>query len=317
MKREFGLDQINHDATSVVTVGTFDGVHVGHQAIIRYLVRRARDKDGSSVVVSFSPHPREVVHDDEVPLLTTIDERGDAMEELGVDRFIVIPFTKEFSRLKAEEFVREILVDRIGLQEIVIGYDHAFGRDRRGDADLLEELGSQAGFTVDVIPPQVVEEHVVSSSEIRDLIGEGDVATARQLLSRPYSLRGTVVEGDGRGKQIGFPTANLQVDHPRKVVPAVGVYAVGVSILSDSDSAGDDGLLMGMMNIGYRPTFGRRDLSLEVHILEFEGDLYGRDLRVEFVERMRDERKFESKEALVEQLSLDRSRCKQLLSRTA
>lgn len=317
MKREFGLDQINHDPTSVVTVGTFDGVHVGHQAIIRYLVRRARDKQGSSVVVSFSPHPREVVHDQEVPLLTTIDERGDAMEELGVDRFIVVPFTKEFSRLKAEEFVRAILIERIGLQEIVIGYDHAFGRDRRGDAELLEELGKESGFTVDVIPPQVVEEHVVSSSEIRDLIGKGDVAMARQLLDRPYSLRGRVVEGDGRGKQIGFPTANIQVDHPRKVIPAVGVYAVEVRIISDGQSQGDDQPLMGMMNIGYRPTFGRRDLSIEVHLLDFDGDLYGRDLRVEFVARMREERRFESKEALVEQLSADRSRCKQLLDHTA
>lgn len=315
MKREFGLDQIRHDSTSVVTVGTFDGVHVGHQAIIRYLVNRAADKDGTSVVVSFSPHPREVVHGEEVPLLTTIDERADALSELGVDRFIIVPFTKEFSQLTAEQFVSEILVDRIGLQEIVIGYDHAFGRDRRGDADLLERLGSRYGFSVDVIPPQVVEEHVVSSSEIRDLIGKGDVATAAQLLSRRYSLRGTVVKGDGRGSQIGFPTANLQVDHPRKVVPAVGVYAVEVRILSRNDSRGEEEPLGGMMNIGYRPTFGRRDLTLEVHLLDFDGDLYGRDLRVEFVERMRDERKFESKEALIEQLSKDRSRCTQLLSR--
>lgn len=317
MKREFGLEQIKHDPTSVVTVGTFDGVHVGHQAIIRYLVNRAADKEGTSVVVSFSPHPREIVHGEDVPLLTTIEERADALANLGVDRFIILPFTKEFSRLKAEAFVEDILVGRIGLQEVVIGYDHAFGRDRRGDADLLETLGSRHGFSVDVIPPQVVEEHVVSSTEIRELIGAGDVGTAAQLLNRRYSLLGTVVRGDGRGQEIGFPTANLQVEHPRKVIPRVGVYAVKVTIMSDPGGGDEPDPLRGMMNIGHRPTFGRRELSLEVHLLDFSGDLYGRDLRVEFVERMRDERRFESKEALVEQLSEDRSRCMDLLSRPA
>lgn len=315
MKSEFGIDQIEHDPTSVLTVGTFDGVHSGHQAIIRYLVARAGDRNGTSVVVTFSPHPREIVHGQEVPLLTTIDERADVLEQLGVDRFIIIPFTKDFSRLTAEEFVEQVLVDRIGLQEVVIGYDHAFGRDRRGDADLLETLGKKHHFTVDIIPPQVVEEHVVSSTEIRELIGKGDVASAAQLLNRRYSLRGTVVRGDGRGAQIGFPTANLQIDHPRKVVPAEGVYAVEVGILSDDGHPEDGETRRGMMNIGYRPTFGKRDLSLEVHLLDFSGDLYGRDLRVEFAERMRDERKFDSIDELVEQLSKDRSRCMDLLSR--
>lgn len=316
MKREFGLEQIRKDTSSVVTVGTFDGVHVGHQAIIRYLVNRARERNGTSVVVSFSPHPREVVHGEEIPLLTTIDERADAVEKLGVDRFIIILFTREFSRLKAEEFVREILVDRIGLREIAIGYDHAFGRDRRGGPEMLKDLGEQLGFTVDIIPAQVVNEHVVSSSEIRELLaGEGDVALAEALLGRPYSLRGTVVRGDGRGRAIGFPTANLSVDHPRKVIPAPGVYAVRVEI--PGRPAYGPGMLEGMMNIGYRPTFGSNDLAVEVHLLDFDDDLYGADLRVEFANRMRDEQKFESKQALVEQLSRDRSRCKVLLSRSA
>ncbi len=314
MKREFGLDQIKYDATSVVTVGTFDGVHVGHQAIIRYLVNRANNQNGTSVVVTFSPHPREIVHGEEVPLLTTIDERADALEALGVDRFIIIPFTLEFSRLAAEEFVEQVLVERIGIQEVVIGYDHAFGHDRRGDAELLEALGSRYGFSVDVIPPQVVEQHVVSSTQIREMIGRGQVSEAAQLLGRRYSLRGTVIKGDGRGAQIGFPTANLQIDHPRKVIPAVGVYAVQVALLQ-SERDGEESLHPGMMNIGYRPTFGKRDLSLEVHLLDFSGDLYGRELRVEFAERMRDERKFDSIEELVEQLSKDRARCMDLLSR--
>ncbi|MEX1054448.1 MAG: riboflavin biosynthesis protein RibF, partial [Rhodothermales bacterium] len=244
--------------------------------------------------------------EEDVPLLTTIEERADAMEDLGIDRFIVIPFTTEFSKLQAEDFVRSILVDRIGLREIVIGYDHAFGRDRRGDAELLAVLGREHGFTVDVIPPQVVRQHVVSSSELRHIIAaEGDVKLAAQMLGRPYSFRGTVLRGEGRGRGIGFPTANLRPDHPKKVIPAVGVYAVRVRHGSE--------IHPGMMNIGHRPTFGEGRLALEVHLLDFDEDLYGRDLRVEFVARMRDERKFESREALTQQLSKDRARCIDLL----
>ena len=310
MKREYGLDQISRDSSSVVTVGTFDGVHVGHQAILRYLVNRAAERSGTSVVLSFDPHPREVVHGEEVALLTTIDERAEVMEKLGIDRFIVIPFTEEFSKLQAESFVRDILVSRIGLQEIVIGYDHAFGRDRRGDAELLADLGNEHGFTVDIIPAQVVEEHVVSSTEIRAALTEsGDVKLAAQMLGRRYSLKGTVTKGDGRGRTIGFPTANLSVDHPRKTIPAAGVYAVRVHVPAGESHE----VYAGMMNIGNRPTFKGQDFAVEVHLLEFEGNLYGQDLRIEFVDRMRDERKFDSVEGLMEQLSRDRSRCMQLL----
>lgn len=310
MKREYGLDQISTDASSVVTVGTFDGVHVGHRAILRYLVDRAAERFGTSVVLSFDPHPREVVHGEAVPLLTTVEERAQVMEQLGIDRFIVIPFTEEFSKLQAESFVGDVLVRRIGLQEIVIGYDHAFGRDRRGDADLLSDLGKEHGFTVDIIPAQVVEEHVVSSTEIREALTEdGDVKLAAQMLGRLYSLKGEVVRGDGRGRKIGFPTANISVDHPRKVIPATGVYAVRATRIGDDRRE----TYAGMMNIGNRPTFEGLDFAIEVHLLEFSGDLYGKDLRIEFVDRMRDERKFDSVDGLIEQLSQDRSRCKQLL----
>lgn len=310
MRREYGTDQISTDPSSVVTVGTFDGVHVGHHAILRYLVDRAAERSGTSVVLSFDPHPREVVHGEEVPLLTTIEERADVMERLGIDRFIVMPFTRDFSKLQAETFVRDVLVGRIGLQEIVIGYDHTFGRDRRGDADLLADLGDKHGFTVDVIPAQVVQKHVVSSTEIREaLTGAGDVQLAAQMLGRPYSLVGEVVEGDGRGRRIGFPTANISVNHPRKVIPANGVYAVRVTM----DGSNERTPNAGMMNIGHRPTFDGRDLAVEVHLLDFSENLYGQDLRIEFVDRMRDEQKFDSVDALIEQLSRDRSRCKQLL----
>ena len=309
MKREYGLEQVTRNPASVVTEGTFDGVHVGHQAIIRYLIRRARRQGGESVVVTFTPHPREVVHGAEVPLLTTVEERADVLERLGLDRLVVVEFTRAFSQMEAEAYVEEVLVEKIGLQEIVIGYDHAFGRGREGNGALLERLGKRHGFSVDVIPPQLVAEHVVSSSDVRRLLVEqGDVAGVRPLLGRPYSVTGTVIEGDRRGRTIGFPTANLDVRHPRKVIPKEGVYAVEVYGARPGAAVG------GMMNIGRRPTFNGTDVRVEVHLLDFEGDLYGRELRTEFVERLREERPFTSAQALAEQLSADRARCKQLLS---
>jgi riboflavin kinase / FMN adenylyltransferase len=308
MKRVYGLEQVERDATSVVTVGTFDGVHLGHQAIIRYLGRRAAAQKGSSVVVTFDPHPREVVRGELVPLLTTIEERADIMETMGVDRFVVIPFTPEFARLSGQEFVERVLFQTVGLREIVVGHDHGFGRGRGGDKALLEQLGLRLGFAVDLIPAQVVEEHVVSSSEIRHLIvDEGDVSLAGQMLNRYYTFTGVVERGDGRGRQIGFPTANLRPLHTRKVLPKVGVYAVRVFLPIRTDP------YAGMMNIGVRPTFGESTLRLEVHILDFAGDLYDHELRIEFIARLRDELRFESVEALKEQLSQDRERCKQAI----
>lgn len=310
MKREYGLEQVVKDDRSVVTVGTFDGVHVGHQAILRYLMQRARDQKGQSVVVSFDPHPREVVHGDAVPLLTTIEERSDVMEHLGIDRFIVVSFTEAFSQLDPEAFVKQVLVERVGLKEIVIGYDHGFGKGREGDSALLEELGAQHGFGVDVIPAQAVEQHVVSSTQIRhQLVDEGDVTLAAEMLGRPYRLSGNVVEGDQRGRAIGFPTANLALTHPRKVVPRQGVYAVRVA---GADLAAEQG---GMMNIGQRPTFDGAGPQQEVHLFDYSGQLYGEELRIEFVKRIREERRFDGVEALKEQLSRDRVRCKAALEK--
>lgn len=305
MERYYGLDGIPRAEAAVVTVGTFDGVHVGHQAILRYLVGRSSERGAPSVLVTFDPHPREVVHGEEVPLLTTVEERGDAVEALGLDRFVVVPFSRVFAKLPPEVFVREVLVERIGLGEVVVGYDHGFGRGRSGDRELLERLGAELGFAVDVMPPQVVGEDVVSSSEIRcALVEEGDLARAAALLGRRYALEGQVVRGEGRGRTIGFPTANLEGMHPRKVVPREGVYAVLVHRRATG------GVYGGMMNIGRRPTFDGTGVRLEVHLFDFEGDLYGERLRVEFVEWVREERRFGGVEALVGQLSADQTRCK-------
>jgi len=304
MKLEVGLCEIRRDDSSLVTVGTFDGVHVGHRAILLYLVERAKESGGASTVVTFDPHPREVVQNEAVPLLTTVDERALIMEDLGVDRLIVIPFTSEFAALRAETFVEEYLVGTIGMKEIVIGYDHAFGKDRSGNRDLLGRLAEDLGYGVDLVPPAVLDQHVVSSTGIRRLLLEaGDVGGAAEMLGRWYSLRGTVVPGAARGRSIGFPTANIQVDHPRKLVPREGVYAVMVNV----DSSGR--LLKGMMNIGRRPTFGGGPVKIEVHIIDFESELYERSIEVLFVRRLRDEMRFASIDDLVRQLNEDKQRC--------
>lgn len=304
MKHELGWEAISHDDSSVVTVGTFDGVHRGHQAIIRYLQTRAREQGGTSTLVSFDPHPRTVVHGEEVPLLTTVDERATLLEELGLDRFVVVPFSMEFAQLHPEPYVEDILVGRIGLQEITVGYDHRFGKDRAGDVDLLRELGSTYGFEVDVIPPQEVDHDVVSSSKIRSLLlDEGNVDRAQELLGRPYQLGGVVAKGEERGRKLGYPTANLSLDDTQKLVPKRGVYATRV-LLPDGREKG------GMMNIGRRPTFEGMDVTVEVHVLDFKGDLYGDHISVQFLQRLRDEQKFESPDALVTQLSEDERHCR-------
>ena len=309
------------DDRSVVTTGTFDGVHLGHQAIVAYLVERARAVGGVPTVVTFSPHPREVITGQPVPLLTTLDERADRLEALGVERFVVLPFSRALSQLSADAYVSDVLLGRVGMREIVVGYDHRFGRGREGDRATLDRIGAERGFTVDIIPEQIygagegvagdgpARGVTISSSEIRRrLLDDGDAAGAAHLLGRPYGLSGPVVRGDQRGRTIGFPTANVQPANPSKLVPKTGVYAVRAQ--------GRDGQARGgMMNVGVRPTFetsGRR--TVEVHLFEFSGDLYGQTLAVDVVARLRDERRFSGVEALVAQLREDESQARKALA---
>jgi len=296
------------DDRSVVTVGTYDGVHLGHQAILRYLRARAEAVGGRPTVVSFDPHPREVVLGEHVPLLTTLDERASLLAAHGVERFVVLPFTRDLSMLSAEDYVREVLIGTVGLREIVIGYDHAFGRNRLGNRDTLERMGAEHGFTVDVIPAQAVADATVSSTRLRKLLAEeGDAAGAAVLLGRPYALSGTVVRGDQRGRTIGFPTANLQVHGDRKLVPRVGVYAVHVVHRGGAAGA--------MLNVGRRPTFDTDGaVSVEAHLFDFADDLYGQTLRVEFLDRIRDERRFDGPSALAEQLRRDEAASRRALA---
>ena len=308
MTREHG-DTLRPDPRSVVTTGTFDGVHLGHRVIVEYLVARADEIGGVPTVVTFDPHPREVLTGHPVPLLTSLDERADAMEALGVQRFVVLPFSRDLSLLEPEDYVADVLLGTVGMREIVIGYDHRFGRKARGDRALLERLGERLGFTVDVIPEQIEDDVTVSSTEVRRLLAEvGDAERAAHLLGRPYRISGTVVRGDARGRTIGYPTANLRPVDPRKLVPALGVYAVRAT-LADGTKAG------GMMNVGRRPTFetdGAR--TIEVHLFDFDRDLYGQTLAVDVVARLRDERRFDGVEALVAQLGADAKAARAVLA---
>ncbi|MFN3596996.1 MAG: bifunctional riboflavin kinase/FAD synthetase [Rubricoccaceae bacterium] len=316
MTREFAPDGLRRDARSVVTTGTFDGVHLGHQAIVRYLVRRAAAIGGVPTVVTFDPHPRAVLGGHDVPLLTTPEERAALLEALGVARFVVLPFTRDLSLLEPETYVEQVLLGAVGLRELVIGYDHRFGRARRGDRALLEALGARHGFSVDVIPEQVARGLTVSSSAIRHLLAdEGDAAGAAALLGRPYRLAGTVVRGQQRGRQIGFPTANVQPSDPRSLVPATGVYAARV--FAEGMDAGPEGF-PAMLNVGVRPTFEQAGVrSVEAHLIGFAGDLYGRRVAVDFTARLRDERRFDGPDALAAQLREDRAQALRALAAVA
>ena len=298
------IENVEQDPSCVLTVGTFDGVHVGHRAILHYLVSRAATLGGRSAVVTFDPHPREIVGTGDVSLLTTVEERADICFDLGIDRFVVIPFTEAFSTMSPIDFISEILLSKIGMREMVIGHDHHFGHGRSGNENVLLGLAEKLGFSIDVVPAKIMDESVVSSSEIRRLIcEEGNLSRANEQLGYAYGLSARVIEGLRRGREIGFPTANILPIHTGKLVPANGVYAVMVSV------DGDDNRYVGMMNIGIRPTFEDTGRHLEVHIVNFDEDIYGRRVQVQFISRIRSERKFDSVQDLVTQLKEDRERC--------
>ena len=282
---------------SVVTVGTFDGVHLGHLHLLRRLADRGRAAGLRSVLVTFSPHPLEVVNPSAAPpLLTVGDEKIEVLAEVGLDYVVVLPFTSELQAYPPEAFV-ELLRRRLQLRELLIGHDHAFGRGRTGGVDMLRALGHRDGFRVDVVDAVSAGGLPVSSTKIRRAVAGGDLATAAAGLGRHYAASGRVVHGDKRGRLLGFPTINLELPSTRKLLPPVGVYAVRAQTPLGSFG--------GMMNLGPRPTFGDQALGLEVHLFEGAGDLYGARVRVEFIAWLRETRRFESAEALVAQLGRD------------
>lgn len=290
--------KIDPDKKTIVTLGTFDGVHIGHKTIIDKLVQSAGG-DAESLILTFFPHPRMVLQEkSEIQLLNTIDEKIALLQDTGLDNLIIHPFDESFSRLTAEEFVSQILVELFHIKKIIIGYDHRFGRNRTANIDDLVVFGGDYGFEVEQISAQEIDAVSVSSTKIRNALLEGNIALANEYLGYSYILTGTVVEGKKLGRTIGYPTANIQIAEDYKLIPKIGVYVVQ-SIL-------DNKVVYGMMNIGMNPTVGGNALSVEVHFFDFDASLYGQKIQVSILDHIRDEQKFGSLDLLKEQLAKDK-----------
>jgi riboflavin kinase/FMN adenylyltransferase len=287
----------------VVTIGNFDGIHLGHQAILRTVVTRAQALSGEAVVYTFEPHPRKVLRPEAAPaLLTTLEQKLELIEAAGVDAVVLEPFDLEFARTPPDVFVRQCLHQRLRPQEVYVGYDFHFGRDREGSMRLLTELGPKLGFAVTIIPEVEIEGGDVNSTRIRQLLAEGQSELAARMLGRPYSVRGLVVRGDERGRTLGFPTANLAPEN--EVLPAAGVYTGTLRLLDDGDPPAET-RLRAVVNVGLRPTFQGKELRVEAHAIDWSGDLYGRRVELAFASKLRGERRFESVEALRTQIAAD------------
>lgn len=296
-----GFEHLHEIKNPVLTIGTFDGVHVGHQKIIQQLNEEAKKIGGESVLFTFYPHPRMVLYPEShgLKLIQTQVEKVDKLRRMGLQNLIVYPFTKEFSRISAIDFVRDFLVNQLSVKKLVIGYDHQFGKNREGSIHFLREVCDTYGFEVIEIDAQEVDDVNVSSTKIRNAILEGDMQKAQLFLGEPYELFGKVVQGESLGRQLGFPTANLDVESDIKLIPKNGVYAVNVLLE-------DDMIYEGMMNIGSRPTVHAQGVtSMEINLFDFSGDLYGQKITVQLLSRFRDEVKFDTLDALKDQLKKD------------
>mgnify|MGYP003542232625 FL=1 len=284
---------------TIVTLGTFDGVHIGHNAILDKICKVAKHENLESVILTFFPHPRKIVSNNyDIKLLNTIEEKSVLLEKIGIQNFIVHPFDKTFSELSPREFVTQVLVEKLNIQKIIIGHDHKFGKDRAADFNDLINFGKEFGFEVEEISAQQINEVSVSSTKIRNSLLEGNISLANDYLGYPYVLTGNVVKGNQLGRTIGFPTANIQIPEEYKLIPKNGVYIVTANVLDQN--------VFGMMNIGVKPTLGENKLSIEVHLLDFDKDIYNQKIQVNLLERLRDEQKFESFEALKSQIELDK-----------
>ncbi|RNI28020.1 bifunctional riboflavin kinase/FAD synthetase [Rufibacter immobilis] len=301
------LSQFPSLSHAVVTSGTFDGVHIGHQKILSRLTETARQSNGQSVVITYWPHPRTVLkpEDDSLRLLSTIEERIEALRQFGVDYLLLLPFTRAFAQLSSEEYIQQILIKAINTKKLVIGYDHRFGKNREGGFDYLQQHAQRYGFEVEEIPRQDIDAVGVSSSKIRTALENGDVTTAARYLGRPYSLTGTVVQGRQLGRTLGYPTANLEPKEKLKLVPAQGIYAVQVQTPT--------GLYKGMLSIGTNPTVNGTHQTIEVNLFDFSEDLYGQEITLLFISYLRAEQKFDGLQALIHQLELDKASALQVL----
>lgn len=301
MKIFHSINDFSSTKKTILTLGTFDGVHIGHKKILKKITQNTENHKYESLVLTFFPHPRMVLQEhSDIKLLNTIDEKIDLLEKIGIENLVIHPFDEAFSRLTAEEFVRNILVDRFHIQKIIIGHDHRFGRNRTANIDDLIAYGKEYGFEVEQISVQEINDISVSSTKIRNAILEGDMALANDYLGYDYFLTGSIVKGKQLGRTIGFPTANLKIEESYKLIPQNGVYIVKSII--------DGQIVFGMMNIGFNPTVDGQKQSIEIHYFNFNTDLYNQKISVSILQRIRSEQKFESVELLKEQLEKDKKK---------
>lgn len=301
MKVYRSLAEIPELQKPVVAIGTFDGVHQGHMQIIGRLKKAAAEIDGETFIFTFHPHPRQVLfpHQTDLKLLTLTEEKLELLEKAGIDHVLVYPFTKEFSQLSAQDYIKQILVDGIGTKKLIIGYDHKFGNNREGNIETLRQVSGSYGFTVEEIPAHEIDHVNVSSTRIRKALEAGDIQTANSFLGYDYFLSGQVVQGKQLGRQLGYPTANIAVAESAKLIPGIGVYAVTTKVLGQR--------FKGMMSVGLNPTTDTDNkLKIEVNIFNFDKDIYGQAITVEFVKRLRNEEKFASLDELKKQLAADK-----------
>jgi riboflavin kinase/FMN adenylyltransferase len=308
MKVYTNIDDFKEVRNPVVTTGMFDGVHLGHQKIISRLKEVAQEQNGETVILTFYPHPRMVLfpEDNELELLNTQKEKIELLEKYGIDHLIIYPFTKEFSRLSSVEFVRNILVNKIKTKRLVIGYNHHFGRNREGSFEHLKEYGPLYGFEVEEIPAQDVDHVEISSTKIRNALHAGDIKTATTFLGHLYSISGKVVEGLKLGRTIGYPTANIIIGDKYKLIPGDGIYTVKIKY--------DDKTFDGMLSIGNNPTIEGKGRSIEVNIFGFDNNIYNQELTIYFIDRLRDEMKFNNLEELKDQLIKDEENSHRILN---
>jgi riboflavin kinase / FMN adenylyltransferase len=303
-----GIESLPTFKMPVITTGTFDGIHVGHRKILNRVIEKSKAIGGESVLVTFHPHPRLVLfpEDNDLRLLNTLSEKQELLEKMGLDKVLIIPFDGAFSRMKANEYVEVFLKKTLNVHTLIVGYDHHFGRNREGNYALLKPMSVQLNFDLEEIPAQDIDQIKVSSTKIRQALNVGDVKTAAEFLTYPYSISGKVEHGEGRGKGLGFPTANISLNNEPKLIPANGVYAALVKTTNQ--------LFKAMVNIGHRPTFEpNQDRKIEVHLFDFDGDLYDKTIAVKFIDRLREEIPFPGAEALQFQLKQDALKAKEIL----
>ena len=308
MKIYRSIEDYDEDKRSVVTIGTFDGIHLGHQKILSRLIKSSKNKDLNSVVLTFFPHPRIILNKyNEVKMIDTLDEKIIHLNEIGIDSLVIHPFDKNFSLLSANQFIKDFLVDKLKIKHIIIGYDHRFGKGREASVTDLKNYADDYDFTVEEIKAQEIEKITVSSTKIRNSINQGDIKTTEKYLGRSFNLTGKIVKGDGLGKKINYPTANIFIEETYKIIPKDGVYLVETKI--------KDKLFNGMMNIGHRPTIGTNVKSIEVHLFNFNKDIYNQVISIKMISKIRDEIKFSSIQALKDQLVKDENYCLKLINK--